>query len=1352
MENSGNQLVDQIYIYVSASVNTSGVVEVPGQGWSQPFTVTAYQTTTITVPSNIAEHTSNQIIDNKSVRITAADPVTVFGVNSNGSTGDGARILPIETLGTEYRISSYQGAGAIGSQFVIVATEDQTEVEITPTAATSGNNPAGVPFNIILNEGQSYLVRLSDSSADFTGTYVRSTSAFGGPKPIAVFGGADCANIPTGCSACDHIYDQCMPLNTWGNEVAIVPFSFASSYTYRVMAQDDGTTFSIDGGGPITLNAGEFQEYNNVTTPQCITASGAINVTQYMQGRSCVGQGNPAMVNLNDLTQTIDEVTFRTFNTYYTAQHGLNLILPTADVGTLLLDGSAISAGSFQPFPGCNGFSYAQITISQGSHTLVSQNGFIGYLWGYVTPSKFVSVYESYIYSLGSFIPIPDCAGVPGGTAYLDDCEICVEGTTGLLPCVLGCTDEVACNYDPLATVDDGSCGYLIDCAGVCGGTSIVDDCDICYDPSDDGINIAEFGYTGGTQTFTVPFGVDSLFVELFGAQGGNSGGCNATVFQSDGGLGGYASGYLQVSEGDVFYLYVGGQGGINGGAGWNGGGSGGQYAGGGGGASDIRTSLGFLSTRVAVAGGGGGGSYGCGNDYGVGGNGGGLSGQPGIALISGVGGGGGGPSTGGAAGSAPSAAGTFGNGGSAAQTHVAGGGGGWYGGGAAYRAGGGGGSSRINGMLDGTTLAGIHEGNGVIRFTYQVAFEPCVYDCNNVLNGTAFIDECGVCVEGDTGISACIPGCTDPVACNYDALATDDDNTCAYLFDCNGTCGGTFILDACDQCYDPALPAPDCILGCDGVLYTDPALVPAVDCFGECGGNAIVDDCGECGGDNGSCTDCAGVLNGTSILNDCGICFDPTELEAFTTTFSFTGSVQSFVVPAGVYTLNVEALGAQGAASVSCVQGETIQFDGGLGGSVSGELSVIPGQTYFVYIGGQGNSAGAGGWNGGGAGGNFGGGGGGATDLRTTIGNFASRVLVAGGGGAGNTGCPDGGQGGNGGGLTGAAGISFVGNTGGGGGTQIGGGAVGSTPAQPGSFGNGGGVFGSNVSGGGGGWYGGGAAFRAGGGGGSSYFGNLNNASTLAGVREGNGTLSITYIVEPDCIPGCLDPEADNYNPAATFDDGSCITQGCTNPVASNYDPTATFDDGSCIIPGCTLNYASNYNPEATEDDGSCICFIEGCTDPTAYNYNPAAVTDNGTCVDAVLGCITPTAINYDAQANTNDGSCVFNVYGCTDPSAANYDPLATADHGGCLPFLVGCMNPEAFNYNPFANQDDAASCILELCGPDSYWDPELQLCIGVFDCPEDLNRDGIVNSSDLLIFLSYFGTNCADLEFDEE
>ena len=58
---------------------------------------------------------------------------------------------------------------------------------------------------------------------------------------------------------------------------------------------------------------------------------------------------------------------------------------------------------------------------------------------------------------------------------------------------ILGCTDDIACNYDSEATLNDGSCEYAlenfdcdgnciveVDCFGECGGDTIVDECGEC--------------------------------------------------------------------------------------------------------------------------------------------------------------------------------------------------------------------------------------------------------------------------------------------------------------------------------------------------------------------------------------------------------------------------------------------------------------------------------------------------------------------------------------------------------------------------------------------------------------------------------------------------------------------------------------------------------------------------------------------------------------------------------------------------------------------------------------------------------------------------------------------------------
>ena len=60
-----------------------------------------------------------------------------------------------------------------------------------------------------------------------------------------------------------------------------------------------------------------------------------------------------------------------------------------------------------------------------------------------------------------------------------------------------GCTDEAACNYDAAAEEDDGSCEYVEDCAGECGGSAVEDCAGECGGSAVDDV----CGECGGTET-----------------------------------------------------------------------------------------------------------------------------------------------------------------------------------------------------------------------------------------------------------------------------------------------------------------------------------------------------------------------------------------------------------------------------------------------------------------------------------------------------------------------------------------------------------------------------------------------------------------------------------------------------------------------------------------------------------------------------------------------------------------------------------------------------------------------------------------------------------------------------------
>ena len=118
---------------------------------------------------------------------------------------------------------------------------------------------------------------------------------------------------------------------------------------------------------------------------------------------------------------------------------------------------------------------------------------------------------------------------------------------------------------------------------------------------------------------------------------------------------------------------------------------------------------------------------------------------------------------------------------------------------------------------------------------------------------------------------------------------------------------------------------------------------------------------------------------------------------------FVYTGSFYSWTVPAGSNSITFDVQGAQGGTTAETYSPALA----GLGGRVTGTLTVTPGQTLNIYVGGA-PSAGSstGGFNGGGNSGTSAsnlkaGPGGGASDIRTST-TLASRIIVAGGGGGG--------------------------------------------------------------------------------------------------------------------------------------------------------------------------------------------------------------------------------------------------------------------------------------------------------------------------------------------------------------
>jgi hypothetical protein len=350
-------------LFISGTEATSGTVTIPGTGFSAPFTVAVGAITTVALPSSVFLNSSN-VIGNNGIHVTAQKEVTIYGLNREQFTTDAYLGLPTDILGTEYINLGYQNVDVVNAtQFGIVATQNATTVTITPTVTTSGRL-AAVPFNITLNQGQTYLLRNTGSfPSDLSGTIIMSD------KPIAVFGSHQCANIPRGFFACDHVVEELPSTASWGKNFITVPLKTRlKGDTFRFLASQNATTVQVNGATVATLNRGQFFE-TVLTTASQVISDKPILVAQYSNSSSFDDvTSDPFMMLIPPFEQFLGAYTITTPASGF-SQNFVNVVAPNAAVGTIMLDGAIIPAGSFTPV-GSTGFSGAQLNISLGAHNL----------------------------------------------------------------------------------------------------------------------------------------------------------------------------------------------------------------------------------------------------------------------------------------------------------------------------------------------------------------------------------------------------------------------------------------------------------------------------------------------------------------------------------------------------------------------------------------------------------------------------------------------------------------------------------------------------------------------------------------------------------------------------------------------------------------------------------------------------------------------------------------------------------------------------------------------------------------------------------------------------------------------
>lgn len=239
------------------------------------------------------------------MHITSDVDVSVYALNQAQFTSDAFMVLPTDALGTDYVVMSYPSSGSVDlntttpSQFVVMATQDGTNVTIDPSVPTLRNGIA--QQQVVLNRGQSYLVQVDTRvrvRGDLTGTMVTAD------KPIAVFGGHQRTVIPiqnSSLSSRDCLVEQLNPVTTWGRRSFIAPFPASSDEetegndVYRVLARFDSTVVMVNDAEVAVIDAGEYYEAPLLTAID-VRTSRPVLVAQYKKTSSTTSSGTTSNV------------------------------------------------------------------------------------------------------------------------------------------------------------------------------------------------------------------------------------------------------------------------------------------------------------------------------------------------------------------------------------------------------------------------------------------------------------------------------------------------------------------------------------------------------------------------------------------------------------------------------------------------------------------------------------------------------------------------------------------------------------------------------------------------------------------------------------------------------------------------------------------------------------------------------------------------------------------------------------------------------------------------------------------------------------------------------------------------
>ncbi len=319
--------------------------------------------TTVSIPSSFEVLSVNE--RNKGILVEAEGTINLYGMSFHSGSADAYLALPCSKMAVdeyEYYGISYNTINSnTPSVILLVACENETVVKFHSSTIT-------------LNSLETYQI---ESDNDLTGTRITSS------KPLSVFSGSDCANVPQGIGNCDYLVEQVPPTVTWGSKFLVASLEGRSSGERIRVLSARAASVAVNCNTVVSVSefqlqsGGSFREFEIPINSFCsIESTSPVLVVQYAHGGdSDGGLGDPFMMIIPPMEQFTSNYfieAFPLFVSNYVTVYVSSEFFQTAQI---LLDNSIVtgwrnvvcSSGEI-----CGHIS--RTSVSTGAHSIRHQN------------------------------------------------------------------------------------------------------------------------------------------------------------------------------------------------------------------------------------------------------------------------------------------------------------------------------------------------------------------------------------------------------------------------------------------------------------------------------------------------------------------------------------------------------------------------------------------------------------------------------------------------------------------------------------------------------------------------------------------------------------------------------------------------------------------------------------------------------------------------------------------------------------------------------------------------------------------------------------------------------------------